>query len=180
MVLTEKSKDKELELIRKNSPYPNISAINTSNYIFNKEKKPEIEEEHMRSLIEIDSNIINSLNQEDFKRNESNEINLNKSETEFEYKNNNLNQQNSHYIVLENDTINLLKKNSNDSHGLFTLGNQTNIESISDHNEFYLVEKILNFVETRKPLNHLLCGYFSKIFDNLCKLKISQVIINHQ
>lgn len=147
--ITERTGDQELELIRNNSPFPNIAALNSE---FKKEKKTEFEEEKNKNLIEIDSKMTDS-----FEAKNSKQINS------------------SNILEIKKYNSNLSNEDKINSYCFFALVKQTSTESISDDNEYYLVEKILRFVETKKPLNHVLCGYFYQIFNNLSKLKISQV-----
>jgi hypothetical protein len=164
-----KSKDdieiKELELIRKNSPLPKISLMKTLDCKYKNEEENQ-EQEPIININEIDSKMINTSEVKNYKR-------VYSSDNFRDPKNNYYSQT---YKIDKND-LNLFKRESKESQEVSILEKQISLESISDENEYSLVEKILRFVETRKPLNHVLCGYFSKIFNSLSKLKISQVLI---
>ena len=41
---------------------------------------------------------------------------------------------------------------------------------------FALIDHLLEFVDTFKPLNYVLCGYFAKIFNNLLNLKTNNLM----
>jgi len=94
------------------------------------------------------------------------------------------NQENSKILIQNYDKQENLKIEMKDisnqmelNNNYYILEKQSSIESQSDEHEYYLVERILRFVESRKPLNHVLCGYFFKIFTNLSRLKTTQVLL---
>ncbi len=147
----------DFQLRRTNTPYPNILSnlpINFKNY--------NDEDNFNDVFIEKDINIILEKNKKDAILDIKNEGNI------------------RFYNIIENDLKIKTSTESNSSNkSVFNksdlLVKQNSSDSLSDNNQYYLVEKILKFIQNKYPLNHVLCGYYFKIFCSLSKLKITQV-----
>lgn len=53
--------------------------------------------------------------------------------------------------------------------------NTASFENSPESSRYILIERIFKFIESEKPLNHVLCGYFFKIFTSISRLKTTQV-----
>jgi len=89
---------------------------------------------------------------------------------------NNTNNEQQNSIDNEENTTQEKKQNMIHEENFSSQENKDVKENIQEAPEHKLIDELLRFVETDKPLNYVLSGYFSKIFLNILNLKTNNLI----
>ena len=137
-----------------------LIIFNEINQNYNEKKDSnEFKKDSEEEMKEVKNEIINVFQEQDQKPNSSDS---NKQQIKIEY----LEKADNHEVQYLNSEENYFSQD-------IRKGSDT---TTNNQPHFALIDHLLEFVDTFKPLNYVLCGYFAKIFNNLLNLKTNNLM----